>query len=519
MKYISTRGQIEPIDFQDAVLTGLADDGGLIIPQSIPDVSASLDKWRKLSYVDLAYEVLRLFISDIPQADLKDLLKRTYTTQAFVSEIAPTVAVGPMFILELWHGPTLAFKDHALQLLGNLFEYILARRGGQLNVLGATSGDTGSAAIYGVRGRKGIHIFMMHPNGRVSPIQERQMTTVLDANVHNIAVDGSFDDCQSIMKQLAGDLDFKRKYSLGAVNSVNWARVLAQIVYYFHTVFDVQARTGAKAVRVAVPTGNFGDVLAGWYARQMGLPISKLILATNQNDILSVFFNTGLYRRGQAVQTFSPSMDIQVASNFERYLYYRLGRDAAALRKMMSDFSRTGQLQVPLTAGQTVDAVFTAGSASEPEVLATIKKYYEQYDYLLDPHTAVGVTVADRLRGEPDASARVPLTSRDAQASGALECGGPDAALAPLSGSSDAGRSSRVPGKSGVDAAALQNDPIVCLATAHPAKFAAAIVKATGKDLAHHPSLDALAALPTRCQVLPNDKTAVRQFISSTLGY
>lgn len=478
MNYISTRGQIEPISFQGAVMTGLADDGGLIVPESIPDVRGRLGAWRKLPYVDLAFEVLRLYVTDIPEHDLLGLLQRTYAPQAFGPEVAPCVAVGPVHVLELWHGPTLAFKDHALQLLGNLFEYILARRGGRLNILGATSGDTGSAAIYGVRGRRGIDIFMMHPRGRVSPIQERQMTTVLDANVHNLAVEGSFDDCQSIMKQLASDLEFKRKYSLGAVNSVNWARVLAQIVYYFRAVFDVQARTGATAVQVAVPTGNFGDVLAGWYAMKMGLPIARLILATNRNDILSVFFNTGFYRRGQAVQTLSPSMDIQVASNFERYLYYHLGCDAERLREVMAEFGKTGQLHVPLSAPGTVDPAFAAGSADEEQVLATIRNYWGKHNYLLDPHTAVGVAVAGREnRGQ------APFSNDEKGAS-------------PHFG-----------------------DPILCVATAHPAKFAAAIVKAVGKDLAHHPSLDVLADLPTRVKVLPNDPSAVREFISSTLCY
>lgn len=462
MNYTSTRGQIDPIAFQDAVMTGLADDGGLIIPQSIPDVRSKMEAWRKLSYADLAFEVLSPFVSDIPAADLQALLRKTYTAQTFGPQVAPVVPVGPLFVLELWHGPTLAFKDHALQLLGNLFEYILARRGGRLNILGATSGDTGSAAICGVKGRQGIDIFMMHPAGRVSPLQERQMTTVLDSNVHNIALRGTFDDCQSIMKALAGDLAFKRKYSLGAVNSVNWARVLAQVVYYFHAVFDVQARTGAAYVAVAVPTGNFGDVLAGWYAAQMGLPISKLILATNQNDILSVFFNTGVYRAGVAVQTLSPSMDIQVASNFERYLYYRAGSDSAALRKLMADFAITGQLAVK-PGPNGVDPLFAAGSADQAGILETIAKFHRDYNYLLDPHTAVGVNVAQRL--------------------------------------------------------AAPGDPLVCISTAHPAKFPAAIKMATGKDLAHHPCLDALANLPTRVQAVDNDPNQVRSFMAGTLGY
>ena len=344
MKYQSTRGGVEPIDFQDAVMMGLAEDGGLVIPASIPDVRDRLARWSELPYVDLAAEVIGLYATDIPPADLRSMIERS--CQPFPQNVAPVREVGEVHILELFHGPTLAFKDVALQLLGNLFEYILARRGGRLNILGATSGDTGSAAIAGVRGREGIDIFVMHPEGRTSPIQQRQMTTVLDENVHNIAIRGSFDDCQRIMKTLAGELDFKRRYALGAVNSVNWARVLAQIVYYFHGVFRVQEDTGQSTVDLCVPTGNFGDILAGWYARQMGLPIGRLICATNQNDILARFFNTGEYSLGDVHRSHSPSMDIQVASNFERYLYYLLGEDAEALKARMAEFARSGALHV-----------------------------------------------------------------------------------------------------------------------------------------------------------------------------
>ncbi len=461
MKYISTRGQIEPIEFQDAVLMGLADDGGLIIPESIPDVSDRLGAWKSLGYSELAFEIFRLFVGDIPAGDLKSLIDKTYGL-AFDPAPAVTVKVGPVYILELWHGPTLAFKDIALQLLGNLFEYILARTGGRLNILGATSGDTGSAAIAGCRGRAGIDIFIMHPAGRVSPIQQRQMTTVMDENVHNIAVAGSFDDCQRIMKTLAADLEFKREYSLGAVNSVNWARVLAQIVYYFSAFFHVQAETGAEQVCVEVPTGNFGDILAGWYARRMGLPISRLILATNENDILARFFGAGEYSAGRLTQTLSPSMDIQVASNFERYLYYRLGCDAGRLRGLMDEFARTGSLRVEVGDDGSVDSAFAAGVGTRDDVLATIRKYHEQYDYLLDPHTAVGVAVAEAM--------------------------------------------------------GVSDEPLVALSTAHPAKFPEAIKKATGQDLAHYSAIDALADLPTRCIELPNDTEAVREFIVKTIG-
>lgn len=462
MKYISTRGGISPIEFQDAVMMGLADDGGLVIPQSIPDVSDRLAELAGMDYPQLAFEIIRLFATDIPADDLREIIFRTYSPQAFEGGVAPVVPAGDIFIQELWHGPTLAFKDVALQLLGNLFEYVLAHRGGKLNILGATSGDTGSAAIYGVRGRAGINIFVMHPAGRVSPIQERQMTGVLDANVHNIALEGSFDDCQNIMKTLAADLDFKRRYSLGAVNSVNWARVLAQIVYYFSGVFDVQRATGAKAVNVSVPTGNFGDVLAGWYALKMGLPIGKLILATNENDILARFFNTGKYSIGEVFQTLSPSMDIQVASNFERYLYYRVGSDAAKLKSLMSDFAKTGSLSVPLENG-VVDGDFASAAAGRADVLSAIRRYHEKYGYVLDPHTACGVVAAEKTAG--------------------------------LTG------------------------PVLCLATAHPAKFPAAIAEATGDaSLAMHAKIEKLMDAETRCVTLPNDRQAVRRFITETLG-
>jgi len=461
MRYVSTRGQVGPIEFQDAVMMGLADDGGLLIPRSIPDVTDATDAWRNLGYGELAFEVLRLFAGDMPPADLRAIIDKTYG-DAFAPEPAPVVRVGPIQMLELWHGPTMSFKDIALQLLGNLFEYILSRRGGRLNILGATSGDTGSAAIYGVRGRKGIDIFIMHPHGRVSSIQERQMTAVMDANVHNIAVEGTFDDCQRIMKALAGDLDFKRAYSLGAVNSVNWARVLAQIVYYFWAAFRVQEQSRIRRVRFCVPTGNFGDILAGWYAMKMGAPISRLVLATNENDILARFFGSGRYSLGDIHQTLSPAMDIQVASNFERYLYYKVGRDAGRLRELMDRFARCGSLSVEAGPDGVVDEAFAAGTGTRADCLAMIDKYHRRYEYLLDPHTAVGVAVAER---------QMP-----------------------------------------------SDEPIVCLATAHPAKFPEAIKQATGKDLARHPKIDALADLPTRCEVLPDDEEAVRRFIIETVG-
>ncbi|MBI5723207.1 MAG: threonine synthase [Planctomycetes bacterium] len=475
MEYVSTRGQIRPIGFSQAVMMGLADDGGLVVPKDIPDVRGRCDDWRGLPYEDLALEVMTPFVGDIPRDDMRDMIHRTYDVRNYGGPVAPVARVGQMFVLELFHGPTMAFKDVALQLLGNLFEYILARRASgarAMNILAATSGDTGSAAICGVRGRKGINIFVMHPHGRVSPIQERQMTAVLDDNVHNIALEGSFDDCQRIMKELFGDLEFKNRYCLGAVNSVNWARVLAQIVYYFSTAAEVQKLTGAAKVRFAVPTGNFGDVLAGWYAMKMGAPISGLILATNENDILARFFSTGEYSLAQVRQTLSPSMDIQLASNFERYLYYRVGQDGDRLRGLMKQFARTGRLTVPCGCGPAgvsacpgginrTDPDFQAGAAKTADVLDAIRQCHSRHGYVLDPHTACGWAVAEKF---------------------------------------------------------LPGDPIICLATAHPAKFPAAIEQATGRnDLARHPRIDKLMSMSTRSTLLANDKQAVREFIVNRL--
>ncbi|MBP7829532.1 MAG: threonine synthase [Kiritimatiellae bacterium] len=459
MNYISTRGQTPPMGFQDAVLTGLAPDGGLLIPTDLPRVEDRLAAWSKLSYQDITFEILRLF-TDLPDADLRHLIERSYMTFRH-PEIAPAWPVGPVHILELFHGPTLAFKDIALQFLSNFFEYILKRRDARLNILGATSGDTGSAAIHGVRGRERINIFIMHPHGRVAPLQEKQMTAVLDSNVFNMAVEGTFDDCQRIMKALFNDLEFKRRYALGAVNSVNWARVLVQIVYYFSSGLYVMQTTGAKEVQFAVPTGNFGDVLAGYYAWRMGLPIRRLILATNENDILARFFETGEYSLGKVVPTLSPSMDIQVASNFERYLYCRVGEDPARLTGLMNDFAARGALSVPLGPGGRVDDLFLPGVGTTADTLATIRRYDRDHGYLLDPHTAVGVHVAEQH----------------------LEPG----------------------------------VPTICLATAHPAKFSQAIREATGRE-AHHEILDNLAHAPTRCEVLPADANLIKKFIEQRVG-
>ncbi len=454
--YISTRGGISPVSFCEAVMMGLADDGGLIVPQQIPDVRDKLEAWRNLSYADLAFEVIRLFVGkDIPENELQAIIQKSYATFSD-PHVTPLKPVGPIHILELFHGPTLAFKDVALQFLGNIFEYILKKTGRKLNIIGATSGDTGSAAIYGVRGKPNISIFIMHPHGRVSPVQERQMTTVLDANVHNLAIDGTFDDGQRVLKEIFNDLDFKTEYQLGAVNSVNWARVLAQIVYYFYAAFRVQEQTGCQAIQASVPTGNFGDIFAGYMAKRMGAPIRRLILATNENDILQRFFNTGAYECRSVVPTLSPSMDIQVASNFERYLYYRFGEKPEKVRAAMAGLATNGCIRA-----EGADSDFAAGQGNTQDTLDTIRQYYREYGYLLDPHTAVGVAVAARHH--------------------------------------------------------LHGVPTVCLATAHPAKFKDAIVQAVGQDLAHHPAIDGLFDLPTRCALVPATKDAIEAFMRAAL--
>ena len=457
MRYISTRGGGEPLKFKDTILAGLARDGGLFLPESIPDVRGRLAAWSRLAYQDLAFEIIRLFADDIPEGALRDIVTKSYSSFRH-AEVTPVVPVGPVHVLELFHGPTLAFKDVALQFLGNLFEYVLGETGGEMNIVAATSGDTGSAAIYGVRGRERIRIFVMHPHGRVSPVQERQMTSVLDANVRNLAVDGTFDDCQDIVKELFGDLAFRDACKLGAVNSINWARVLAQIVYYFYAAFRVQAATGASKVRFAVPTGNFGDIFAGYVACRMGLPVDKLVLATNENDILSRYFNTGVYSLSEVEPTLSPSMDIQVASNFERYLYYLAGEDAVTLKRWMAGFKATGSLTTPGAA----HGCFAAGRGDTAMTLATVREYWDRHHYLLDPHTAVGVSVGSLFL---DASA-----------------------------------------------------PMICLATAHPAKFGDAIVRATGQDLAHHPILDALSGLPTRLDIVPADAAVVAAIVKAAIA-
>ncbi|QJA05813.1 threonine synthase [Thermosulfurimonas marina] len=457
MRYLSTRGGISPLPFTATVLEGLAPDGGLIVPEKIPELSeADLRRLRGLSYQDLAYEVFRLFADDLPESELRLLVDRSYATFTH-PDITPVVKKGRVWILELFHGPTLAFKDVALQFLGNLFEYLLLTRGEYMNILGATSGDTGSAAIYGVRGKRNLAIFILHPHGRVSPVQALQMTTVTDPNVFNLALEGTFDDCQAIVKQLFGDLEFKRRYRLGAVNSINWARVMAQIVYYLWAYFRVSEAEGAEEVRFSVPTGNFGDIFAGYLARRMlGGRIERLILATNENDILTRFVNRGDYSVREVIPTLSPSMDIQVASNFERYLYYLFGEDPERVREAMVRFAEEGRLRFSEEEIRRVQRDFLSASVTQKETLETIRDFYQETGYILDPHTAVGVRAA-------------------------LEF--------------------------------LEARPMICLATAHPAKFPEAVSRALGFEPPIPEALKGLSERPRRVVILPADPAAVRRFI------
>ncbi len=458
MKYISTRGGIPPQSFKDAVMMGLATDGGLLLPEQLPRVeSAVCQGWAALDYPALAAAVMGLFIDDIASERLHELCRRSYATFAHPA-VTPLVACGDLHILELFHGPTLAFKDVALQLLGNLFAELLAERDQTMNILGATSGDTGSAAIHGVRGKPRINIFILHPHGRVSRMQELQMTTVTDANVFNIALRGTFDDGQAIIKTIFSDIPFKEHYRLGAINSINWARVLAQVVYYVKAWLALNGPAGVT-VDFAVPTGNFGDIFAGYVAQRL-LPVGavgRLILATNRNDILARFVNQGQYSSAAVVPTSSPSMDIQVASNFERYLYYLLDEDPAQVREAMSGFARTGRLEL---AGrpERVSTDFVARSVSEDETIATIRQMHQEEGYLLDPHTAVGVCAARQLRR---------------------------------------------PGC-----------PLVCLATAHPAKFGDVVQRAIGREPELPPALAGLVGLPSRCELLDAEAGLVRDFVA-----
>ena len=470
MRYLSTRtanpASSERKRFCEILLEGLAPDGGLYLPEAYPQVSSeTLEKWRSLNYADLAFEILSLYIEDIPATDLKAICRKTYTQEVFgTPEIVPLRKLEDGLFLEgLSNGPTLAFKDMAMQLLGNLFEYELARRGAELNILGATSGDTGSAAEYAMRGKKGVRVFMTSPAGRMSPFQQAQMFSLMDENIHNIAIEGVFDDCQDMVKAVSNDLEFKRKYKIGTVNSINWARLMAQVVYYFSGYFQATQNSGEK-VSFAVPSGNFGNVCAGHVARMMGLPIDKLVVANNENDVLDEFFRTGVYRvRGSSDthETSSPSMDISKASNFERFVFDLLGRDGAKTKSLFADaLSSAGQFDLSRDASFSDAAArygFVSGKSTHQDRLATIRDTFSRYGVTIDTHTADGLTVA-----------RQHL-------------------------------------KAGL--------PMIVLETALPIKFAATIVEALGREPCRPPQFEGIEALPKRVVSMAADVAAVKAFI------
>jgi threonine synthase len=487
---LSTRGDTTPRGFCDILLEGLAPDGGLYLPVRYPRVDAStLARWRALPYADLAFEILSLYVDDIPRDDLRALVRKTYTREVFGTDaIVPLKPLGDGVALQaLSNGPTLAFKDMAMQLLGHLFEYELARRGQVLNILGATSGDTGSAAEYAMRGKRGIRVFMLSPHGRMSPFQQAQMFSLQDANIHNLAIEGVFDDCQDIVKAVSSDLEFKRRWSIGTVNSINWARLLAQVVYYFAGYFQATSRApdlgfasvppegaappwGGPAaagndlprVSFAVPSGNFGNICAGHVARMMGLPIHRLVCATNENDVLDEFFRTGTYRVRASAETFetsSPSMDISKASNFERFVFDLLGRDAERTAELFG-------VQVPQRGGFTLapdefarvpSFGFVSGRSTHADRLATIRDTWQRHGVMIDTHTADGLKVA-REHLDP-----------------------------------------------GV--------PMVVLETALPAKFAATIREALGREPERPSGFEGIEALPKRYTVLPAQVAPVQRYI------
>ena len=471
MLYLSTRGHAERKRFCEILLAGLAPDGGLYLPEHYPQVDdAALTRLRHTfntqGYAALAFEVLSLYIDDIPAADLKALCAKTYTQEVYGTEaIVPVRTLEDGLLVEaLSNGPTLAFKDMAMQLLGNLFEYELARRGEELNIFGATSGDTGSAAEYAMRGKKGVRVFMTSPHGRMSPFQQAQMFSLMDENIHNIAIEGVFDDCQDLVKAVSNDLDFKTKYKIGTVNSINWARLLAQVVYYFAGYFQATTANSQK-VSFTVPSGNFGNVCAGHVARMMGLPVDTLVAATNENDVLDEFFRTGVYRvRGSADthETSSPSMDISKASNFERFVFDLLGRDAALTKDLFgSQISKNGQFDLsgnPHFAEAATRYGFASGKSTHANRLATIQNVHQRFGQMIDTHTADGVKVA------------------------------------------------REHIKAGV--------PMIVLETALPIKFAATIVEALGQEPNRPAKFEGIEALPKRVQVMKADVAQIKAYIA-----
>jgi threonine synthase len=502
MKYISTRGantHEAPQNFSDILLGGLAADGGLYLPETYPQVSAAeLAEWRELSYAALALRILQKFVDDTPACDLKSLADRTYTANVYkhcrpgadASDITPLTTIEPglqeirraapsvssppgggtelsevlgggLYLLELSNGPTLAFKDMAMQLLGNLFEYVLAQRNEAINILGATSGDTGSAAEYAMRGKHGVRVFMLSPHGLMSAFQRAQMYSLPDANIFNIAILGMFDDCQDIVKAVSNDAAFKAKYKIGAVNSINWARVMAQIVYYFKGYFAA-TKSNAEQVSFAVPSGNFGNICAGHIARMMGLPIRRLVLATNENDVLDEFFRTGVYRPRGAADTWvtsSPSMDISKASNFERFIFDLVGRDPAVVRELWAAVDAGGSFDLNGTPfmARLPEFGFVSGKSVHADRLATIRALWREHRLMIDTHTADALKVARENR------------------------------------------------EAGV--------PMIVLETAQPVKFAETIQEALGCDPTRPADFDGIEQLPQRVTVLKADAAAVKALI------
>ena len=463
MKYVSTRGEAPVLAFDDVLLAGLAEDGGLYVPAVWPQFSADdLSAMAGLSYAEIAYRVIRPFVDGtIADADLERMIEDTYAGFGH-SAVAPLKQIGSNdWLMELFHGPTLAFKDFALQLVGRMFAHVLAARGERVTIVGATSGDTGSAAIEACRDRDNIDIFILFPEGRVSPVQQRQMTTVDSANVHAIAVDGTFDDCQDLVKAMFNDSQFRIAQNLSAVNSINWARVMVQIVYYFAAA----VRLGApqRPVSFAVPTGNFGNVLAGWAAWKCGLPVDRLVIGTNSNDILFRFFETGEMKMAGVEPTLSPSMDIQVSSNFERLLFDMLDGDGAAVRRWIDDFRTTGSVSVDDAKLTAARAKFDAARLDDDGTKRVIREMYEATGELLDPHSAIGVDAARQCRGDISV-------------------------------------------------------PMIALATAHPAKFPDAVKAATGVHPALPERMSGLFERDEKFTVLPNEITAVQDFVRRNTG-
>jgi threonine synthase len=485
MQYVSTRGQAPAQSFSQILLGGLAPDGGLYLPVEYPRISpAELDAWRKLSYADLAFEVLKKFATDIPESDLKALTEKTYTAGVYrnvrtgedAGRITPLRTLeernGTKLILQaLSNGPTLAFKDMAMQLLGNLFEYALARQNAELNIFGATSGDTGSAAEYAMRGKKGIRVFMLSPHKKMSAFQTAQMFSLQDPNIFNIAVEGVFDDCQDMVKAVSNDLEFKSRQKIGTVNSINWARVVAQVVYYIRGYLSATTSNDQK-VSFTVPSGNFGNICAGHIARMMGVPIDRLVVATNENDVLDEFFRTGVYRVRKSAETYhttSPSMDISKASNFERFVFDLLGRDANRVRALFHKVETEGGFDLSGKPGsdgdefrKVADYGFQSGKSVHQDRIATIRDVHEKYGITIDTHTADGVKVAREY-------------------------------LSP-----------------GV--------PMIVLETALPAKFNETILEALGRDADRPAGFDNIEALPQRFEVMPADVTAVKALIARHTG-